>query len=189
MAAAIEERKANTTQGAAKRAALVSAMDLKNYEFNAHGVELGQFYDSAAVVSDGSALPVPTRDPDLYYEMSTVPGSHLPHAWVGDSTQRIAMMDLAPYRQWTLITGIAGDEWASAGDKVGHELGIPLQTIVIGPGREVTDLYYDWAKLREVKEGGVLLVRPDKHIAWRATSLPQDPEAALRSALTIILGR
>jgi 2,4-dichlorophenol 6-monooxygenase len=152
-------------------------------------VELGQFYDSAAVVSDGSTPPAPTRDPDLYYEMSTAPGSHLPHAWVGDNTRRLAMMDLAPYRQWTLITGIAGDEWASAGDKIGHELGIPLQTVVIGPGREVTDLYYDWAKLREVEESGVLLVRPDKHIAWRATSLPQDPEAALRTALTTILGQ
>ena len=65
------------------------------------------------------------------------------------------MMDLAPYRQFTLITGIAGDEWASAGDKIGHELGIPVQTVVIGPGREVTDLYYDWAKLREVEESGV----------------------------------
>src|SRR4029453_677942 len=46
MAARIEERKANTPAGAAKRAALVSAMELKHYEFNAHGVELGQFYES-----------------------------------------------------------------------------------------------------------------------------------------------
>ena len=164
-------------------------MDLKNYEFNAHGVELGQFYDSAAVVSDGSTPPAPTRDPELYYEMSTAPGSHLPHAWVGDNTRRVAMMDLAPYRRCTLITGIAGEAWASAGDKIGHDLGVPLQTVVIGPGREVTDLYYDWAKLREVEESGVLLVRPDKHIAWRAMSLPHDPEAALRTALTTILGR
>ena len=29
-------------------------MELKNYEFNAHGVELGQFYESTAVVGDGS---------------------------------------------------------------------------------------------------------------------------------------
>ncbi|HEY6576613.1 MAG TPA: phenol 2-monooxygenase, partial [Mycobacterium sp.] len=64
-----------------------------------------------------------------------------------------------------------------------------LQTVVIGPGREVTDLYYDWAKLREVEESGVLLVRPDKHIAWRTMSLPQDPEDALRTALTRILGQ
>ncbi|MEU1528779.1 FAD-dependent oxidoreductase [Streptomyces fagopyri] len=189
MAAAIEERKDNTPAGAAKRAALVRAMDLKNYEFNAHGVELGQFYTSSAVLSDGSALPAPTRDTDLYYEMSTVPGSHLPHAWVGDSSRRLALMDLAPYTRWTLLTGIAGEAWAQAGEKIAQELGVPLGTVVIGPGREVTDLYYDWAKLREVEESGVLLVRPDKHIAWRATTLPDNPEDQLRQALLSILGR
>ncbi|MGY4979807.1 FAD-dependent oxidoreductase [Streptomyces sp. 900105755] len=189
MAAAIEERKANTPAGAAKRAALVRAMDLKNYEFNAHGVELGQFYTSSAIVSDGSVPPVSERDRDLYYEMSTVPGSHLPHAWVGDSAHRKALMDLAPYDRWTLITGIAGERWEAAAEKVGQELGVPLATVVIGPGREVTDLYYDWAKLREVEESGVLLVRPDKHIAWRAMTLPDDPEGRLRDALAAVLGR
>ncbi|MFG2475842.1 FAD-dependent oxidoreductase [Streptomyces fagopyri] len=189
MAAAIEERKDNTPAGAAKRAALVRAMDLKNYEFNAHGVELGQFYTSSAVLSDGSTRPEPTRDTDLYYEMSTVPGSHLPHAWVGDSSRRLALMDLAPYTRWTLLTGIAGEAWAQAGEKIAQELGVPLGTVVIGPGREVTDLYYDWAKLREVEESGVLLVRPDKHIAWRATTLPENPEDQLRQALLSILGR
>ena len=189
MAAAIEERKANTPAGAAKRAALVDAMELKNYEFNAHGVELGQFYESAAVVPDGSTRPQPSRDPELYHEPSTVPGSHLPHAWVGDTMRKYAMMDLAPYDRFTLVTGVAGEAWASAADKIGHELGVPLETVVIGPGREVTDLYYDWAKLRGIDESGVLLVRPDKHIGWRAARLPADPEAALRHALAAILGR
>lgn len=185
----IEERKANTPEGAAKRAALVKAMELKNYEFNAHGVELGQFYESAAVVPDGSSRPEPTRDPELYYTPSTVPGSHLPHAWVGDNRQRLAMMDLAPYDRFTVITGIAGEAWADAATKVGAELGVPVETVVIGPGREVTDLYYDWAKLREVEESGALLVRPDKHVAWRSHALADDPEAALRDALTRVLGR
>jgi 2,4-dichlorophenol 6-monooxygenase len=184
----IEERKANTPEGLAKRAALVTAMELKNYEFNAHGVELGQFYESAAVVPDGSSRPEPTRDPDLYYEASTVPGAHLPHAWVGDNKVRLAMMDLAPYTRFTLITGIAGEAWQDAADKVAHELGVPLEAVVIGPGRTVTDLYYDWTKLRGVEESGALLVRPDKHIGWRAVSLPDDPEAALRDALVAILG-
>lgn len=189
MVAAIEERKANTPEGAAKRAALVKAMDLKNYEFNAHGVELGQFYTSAAVVSDGTSRPEPTRDPDLYYEASTVPGSHLPHAWVGDNAVRLAMMDLAPYDRFTLISGIAGEAWEEAAKQVSRELGVPLEAVIIGPGRAVTDLYYDWSKLREVEESGALLVRPDKHIVWRAHTLPEDPEAELRAALSQALGR
>ena len=185
----LEERKANTPAGAAKREALVKAMELKNYEFNAHGVDLGQFYESSAIVSDGSELPAPTRDPDLYHQVSTVPGSHLPHAWVGDSLHRRAAMDLAPYDRFTLITGIAGEAWAEAGAAVAEELGVPLETVVIGPGRAVNDLYYDWAKQREVGEEGVLLVRPDKHIGWRSMSLPEDPAGALRDALTSLLGR
>ncbi|MEU3612300.1 FAD-dependent monooxygenase [Streptomyces sp. NPDC006872] len=188
MQARIEERKANTPEGAAKRAALVAAMETKNYEFNAHGVELGQFYESTAVVSDGTR-PAPSRDEDLYHVMSTSPGAHIPHAWVGDHATRLALMDLAPYTRWTLITGIAGEDWSGAAEKVAQDLGIPLETVVIGPGREVTDLYYDWAKLREVEESGAILVRPDKHVAWRSMSLADDPEAALRGALAQILGK
>ena len=88
-----------------------------------------------------------------------------------------------------LLTGITGQAWKDAADKVGHELGVPVDAVVIGPGREVTDLYFDWARLREVAEDGVLLVRPDKHIGWRAHRLPADPEAALRDALRAILAR
>jgi 2,4-dichlorophenol 6-monooxygenase len=185
----IEERKANTPRGAAKRAALVQAMELKNYEFNAHGVEMGQFYESSAIVGDGTKRPVPARDPELYFEPTTVPGGRLPHAWVGDSSTRLSTLDLARYGQFTLFTGIAGEAWADAGAKVGIDLGIPLRSVIIGPGRPVTDLYYDWARLREVEEDGVLLVRPDKHIGWRSRALPGDPERALREALASLLGR
>jgi 2,4-dichlorophenol 6-monooxygenase len=194
MMAQIEERKADTPRGAAKRAALVEAMELKNYEFNAHGVEMGQFYASTAVVSDGSVLSEPERDPELYYQPSTVPGSKLPHAWVGassrvGSTRKLSTLDLAPYTRFTLITGIAGSAWASAAASVATELGVPLEAVIIGPGRAVTDIYYDWARIREVAEEGALLVRPDKHIGWRSMGLPEDPEAALRSAMVSLLSR
>jgi 2,4-dichlorophenol 6-monooxygenase len=150
---------------------------------------MGQFYVSDAVVSDGSARPQPVRDPQLYYEQSTVPGSHLPHAWVGDHRQRLAAMDIAPYSQFTLITGIAGQDWVDAAAKVAAALGITLEAVVIGPGRDVTDLYYDWAKVREIDESGALLIRPDKHIAYRATTLPSNPADELRAALEAVLGR
>src|SRR3546814_18580445 len=93
------------------------------------------------------------------------------------------MLDLAPYTRFTLFTGIAGEAWEDAARTVSADLGVEVETVVIGPGREITDLYYDWAKLREVEERGALLVRPDKHIGWRAHSLPQDPNRALGAAL------
>jgi 2,4-dichlorophenol 6-monooxygenase len=185
----IEERKLNTPRGAATRAALVEAMELKNYEFNAHGVELGQFYESTAIAGNGSKRPASTRDPELYFQPSTVPGSRLPHAWVGDSTRKLSTLDLAPMTRFTLLTGISGEAWISASEKVARDLGIPLEAVVIGPGREVTDIYFDWARLREVAEDGAILVRPDKHIGWRSMSLPDDPERALHAAMSSLLGR
>ena len=189
MVAAIEERKADTAAGREKRRALQEAMAVKHYEFNAHGVELGQHYASAAVVSDGSSLPTPTRDPELYYTPSTVPGSPLPHAWVGTSALKRSTLDLAPSTRFTVFTGVSGRAWADAAVAVGDELGVDLAGVVIGPGEPVTDLYYDWARLREIEEDGVLLVRPDKIIGWRSRAAVDDPRDALLAAMQQILGR
>lgn len=189
LAARIEERKDNSPAGAAKRAAVREAMELKNYEFNAHGVEMGQRYESTAVASDGTARPEPTRDPELYYEQSTYPGVRLPHAWVGDNERKYSTHDLAPYGRFTVITGITGEAWVAAAKNAADRLGVPLETVVIGPGRAVTDLYFDWAGLCGVAEDGSVLVRPDKHVGWRCHNLPADPEAELMTALTRILDR
>ena len=189
MHALIEARKDNTAEGAAKRQAIQAAMEIKNYEFNAHGVELGQHYDSSAIVGDGTSQPEPTRDPELYYEASTHPGGRLPHAWVGDSSRKLSTHDLAPYSQFTLFTGPTGQEWTTAAQKVSDQLGVTVNSVVIGPGQAITDLYFDWAKLRGVAEDGAVLVRPDKHVGWRADRLPTDPDDALHSAVSAILSR
>ena len=188
MRAAIDERKANTPAGRLKRAELKEAMELKNYEFNAHGVELGQFYESSAIVPDGRR-PEPARDPVLFYHPTTTPGARLPHVWVGDARRKLSTHDLAPYGRFTVLTGIAGEAWVPAAAAVAKRLDVPLAAVVIGPGRDVDDLYYDWADQREVEESGALLVRPDKHIGWRSDGPPDDPEEALASALRAILHR
>ena len=56
-------------------------------------------------------------------------------------------------------------------------------------GAELADETGRWAELREVGPAGALLVRPDRHVAFRAMELPADPEAALRSALDATLPR
>jgi 2,4-dichlorophenol 6-monooxygenase len=189
LAAGLADLAAATPAARANREALRQAMELKHYEFNTHGVELGQFYDSAAVAGDGSPRPVSERDPELYYQPSTVPGARLPHAWVGGARRTLSTLDLAPYGQFTLITGIGGQAWIDAAGKVGVLLGVTIGGVVIGPGQDVGDLYFDWAGLREVDEDGALLVRPDKHIGWRSQAIPADPEQALLAAMTAILDR
>jgi 2,4-dichlorophenol 6-monooxygenase len=190
MKSQLAELKADTKEGALKRQALAEALELKNYEFNAHGVELGQNYaGSSAVVSDGTTLPEPTRDAELYYEPHTTPGVRLPHCWVGDSANKLSTHDLARYSQFTLFTGKMGKAWVDAAQQVAERLGVSIVPVVIGAGEAVQDLYFDWMKLREVEEDGCVLVRPDTHVAWRSATLQEDPGAELEQVMRQVLHR
>ena len=185
----LEARRDNTPEAARQRAELRKALELKDYEFNAHGVELGQRYASNAVEPDGTPEPAYTRDPELYYHPTTWPGARLPHVWLGRAGRRVSTHDLAGKGRFCLLTGISGQAWADAAEKVATDLGIELAAHVIGPGREHIDLYEDWARAREVGEDGCVLVRPDMHVAWRAAGAVDDPAAELSRVLTAVLAR
>jgi 2,4-dichlorophenol 6-monooxygenase len=101
----------------------------------------------------------------------------------------VSTHDLAGKGRFALLTGISGQRWADAARRVSDRLGIEISALVIGPGREYTDLYDDWSRLREVSEAGCVLVRPDAHVAWRAAAMVADPESALLEALELILDR
>jgi len=179
----------NTPEAALQRVALRRALELKDYEFNAHGVELGQRYRSGAIVPDGSPEPAFTRDPELFYHPTTWPGARLPHCWLGDDGHRVSTHDLAGKGRFALLTGISGEPWVTAAQAVSEQLGIEIAAYAIGPGRRYTDLYEDWAREREVAEDGCVLVRPDAHVAWRAATLSEDPAGELRRALESVLDR
>jgi 2,4-dichlorophenol 6-monooxygenase len=185
----IAARADNTPEAAAQRADLRKALELKNYEFNAHGVELGHRYASTAVVADGTPEPGYDRDPELYYHPTTWPGARLPHVWLGRAGRRVSTHDLAGKGRFALFTGISGEAWAAAAEEVAAELGIELVAHVVGPGREHIDLYDDWARTREVGESGCVLVRPDAHVGWRRHDLAADPAAELTRVLRALLSR
>jgi 2,4-dichlorophenol 6-monooxygenase len=185
----VAARRDDTPEAAVQREKLRAAIELKNYEFNAHGVELGQRYHSAAVVADGTPEPGYAADPELYYHPTTWPGARLPHCWLGRDGQRVSTLDLAGKGRFALLTGISGSAWEQAARAASEASGVEVACFVIGPGREVTDLYDDWARLREVGEDGCVLIRPDAHVGWRAATLADDPEGELRAALSTILSR
>ncbi|MCE3555415.1 FAD-dependent monooxygenase [Pseudonocardia sp. RS11V-5] len=187
--ASMRARGDDTPEAAEQRIALRKALELKDYEFNAHGVELGQRYRSGAVVGDGTPEPEYDRDPELYYHPTTWPGARLPHCWLGRGGHKVSTHDVTGKGRFTVLTGIAGQAWADAAEAAARSLGIEVDAHVIGPGREYTDLYDDWARLREVSESGCVLVRPDAHVGWRAHELPADPERELTTALATLLAR
>jgi 2,4-dichlorophenol 6-monooxygenase len=184
----MEARKENTPAAAQQREQLRNAIGLKNYEFNAHGVELGQRYRSAAVVADGTPEPAFERDPELYYHATTWPGARLPHCWVALDGRRMSTLDLVGRGRFTLLTGIGGEPWVAAAQAIAQRTGVEIAAYEIGPGREVLDIYADWTRLSEIAESGAILVRPDAHVGWRSAELVSDPEAALTAAVESILG-
>jgi 2,4-dichlorophenol 6-monooxygenase len=113
----------------------------------------------------------------------------LPHCWLGRDGHKVSTHDLVGKGRFALLTGISGQRWAQASEGVAPALGIEIAAYVIGPGREYTDLYDDWARLREVGEDGCVLVRPDAHVAWRSASFVDEPERTLTDVLALVLDR
>src|SRR5215213_2309950 len=105
MHANMEARKEGTPEAAEQRQKLREAIELKNYEFNAHGVEFNQRYRSAAVVSDRTPEPAYERDPELYYHPTTWPGVRLPHCWLGYEGRKVSTLDLAGKGRFALFAG------------------------------------------------------------------------------------
>ena len=185
----IDARRDNTPEGAKRRAELKTALELKDYEFNAHGVELGQRYASCAVAKDGTPEPAMTRDPELYYHPTTWPGARLPHVWLGKDGFKVSTKDISGKGRFALLTGISGEKWADAAKKVSAELGVDIDVHVIGPGREYTDVYEDWTRVREVQEDGCVLVRPDQYVAWRSMDGKSISGNGLLDAMKSVLNR
>ena len=175
-------------EGVARRAALYQALELKNTEFNAQGLEMNQRCVSAAVVPDPQAgEEVWKRDPVLYLQATTRPGAKIPHAWLIDAGgRRVSTLDLVGKGRFTLVTGIAGTHWVDAAQVLARPW---LDTRVIGrPG--ALDAYGSWHAVREIDEAGALLVRPDGVVAWRSRHAAVDAEQArqaLAQALAVVL--
>lgn len=174
-------------EGEARRRALSDALALMDYQFNAQGVELGYRYRGGASVGDGTPEPGSSRDPELYYDPTTWPGAHLPHAWLDDGQQRVSTLDLVPPVGFSLLTGIGGDDWSNAAATAARELGVPVEVHQIGTRSGPKDVYGDWAEVRGVSAAGAILVRPDRHVAWRSEDLPDVASKRLIEVLRAIL--
>jgi 2,4-dichlorophenol 6-monooxygenase len=175
--------------GEARRTALAKAVEHTDYQFNAHGVEVGYRYRSGAIAGDGTAEPTPTRDPELYYEPTTWPGAHLPHAWLDDGGRRLSTYDIAGDGRFVLITGIGGEPWRDEAEHVAAQLGVRIDVAFIGTQDGYTDCYGDWRRQAEVGESGCVLVRPDLFVGWRAASADPGHTGKLRTVMEMLLAR
>lgn len=189
---ALDNLNAPTEEGVRRREQLEDALQLKEHEWNAEGVEKNQRYVSDAVIPDPS-LPeeeVWERDVELYHQPTTRPGAKLPHAWLVDHHgRRVSTLDVVGKGRFTLVTGQAGVAWREAAEQLGLDF---LDVVQVGTDPDAQDPYHDWHRRREIHEAGALLVRPDAVIAWRCPEAVWDAGQAhtlLTEAVDRVLDR
>ncbi|KAH7341221.1 FAD binding domain-containing protein [Pyrenochaeta sp. MPI-SDFR-AT-0127] len=181
---------ANSPESEKRRAGFEEIIRLQNKRSNALGIQLGKRYeDSSCILTDETPFPKLQRDPILCYEPTTHPGSYLPHAFVEYERHQISTLDIIPHGKFGLLVGIGGSPWIAAAARISRELGIDLSAYAVGYRCKYDDVLGQWSAVREIRDTGVLLVRPDRYIAWRSLDDCCDVVTVLRSVFLQILDR
>ncbi|KAL3481006.1 FAD binding domain-containing protein [Aspergillus californicus] len=192
----VEERKTALSElsqvnesGQNRRRALHEAVRHTRHEFHGLGIEMNQRYSGPGVyLADETDPFVPVDNPVLYYEPSTYPGCRLPHVWLNKATPEdpVSSIDLAGHGAFTLFTGVGGEAWKEAANTVALKLKVPLNAHCIGFREDWTDVYFEWERIRGVAESGVVLVRPDRFVAWRAVEVLPSTDACARKLTEVM---
>jgi hypothetical protein len=186
------ELSAPTAAGRERRKKLKETVAYTAHEFGGIGIEMNQWYESAAVYmkDEKEARRPPPKDPVLQYQMSTFPGSRLPHAWINRRKpgKPISTIDLVGQGAFAVLTGIGGEKWKAAAVKAAGKFGIEINVHSIGWTMDWEDMYGDWADRREIDEDGVIVCRPDRTVCWRSMEMREDAEEALEKAVGSVLG-
>jgi hypothetical protein len=97
------------------------------------------------------------------YTPSSVPGCRTPHLWREDGSSLYDAMG----PEFTLLRFDPAVDVAEL-EAAARKRGVPLK--VLDVERPNTAIFYD---------GGLVLSRPDQHVAWRGHRLPADPLALI----------
>ena len=89
---------------------------------------------------------------------------------------------------FALLTGCGGEDWLAAAAAVSAAVGVPIDVHVIGTPDGLLDPYSEWAGRREVESSGCVLVRPDRHVAWRSRRIDASSTDELLVAVQRALG-
>ena len=184
----MDERKQNSPKAEKQRQALREAIAFKKYEFDAHGVEMNHRYKSNSVLTGGDKEPEFKKDKELFYQPTTYPGARIPHAWVYDKTGvKHSLLDLCGKGNFSIFTGIGGEEWLKAAKNIETQLGIKIQCNIIGPDQDFEDHAGEWSSIREISDSGLILVRPDQHICLRSKEMISNSSEKLMDVMKKIL--
>lgn len=182
----------DTSEGRRRRAEASAAVAENALDYSQLNIEAGYSYASGALVPDGTPPP-DGHQSSITYVPTARPGHHLPHLWVTRDGSRISTHDLVVHDGLTLLVrDSAASAWADALKAASPFLAAPVAVAVVGPSDGVREpggstAVDSWTVLSGTAEDGALLVRPDRHVAWRTPTMPADPADALINAVTLVV--
>jgi hypothetical protein len=142
--------------------------DMNVGQYCCGGLNFGYFYDGSPLIFyDGEAHPSYTM---ASFTPSTVPGCRLPHIWLRDGQSVYDVLG----RDYTLLRFDPALDVSALVDAAAAE-GFPLTLVDVDTSQAIERYKYP-----------LLIVRPDRHIAWRGFTLdlrPADMIARLRGDL------
>ena len=168
--------------GQSQRSHIQRAIDTQDMEFRSHDLDLGFTYGQGASIPDGTE-PYPLDPTGRIYTPTSRPGHRLPHAWIGKQDAVLSTHDLLILSEhdFVIITDENGDAWFEAAAEISKttkwRIGAAKIRVRTSPNSsdskcEGPDVYYDledqWYHVKEVGDGGAILVRPDNFVAWRS---------------------
>jgi hypothetical protein len=137
------------------------AYEINVQQYACAGLNFGTYYDRSPVIAyDGAEHPAYTMNS---YTPSSVPGCRTPHLWCEDGSSLYDAMG----PEFTLLRFDPAVDVAEL-EAAARKRGVPLKVLDIE--RPNTAIFYD---------GGLVLSRPDQHVAWRGDRLPADPLALI----------
>ena len=125
------------------------------------GLNFGYFYaDSPVIAYDGAAHPAYSMG---RFESSSVPGCRAPHFWLRDGRSLYDALGDG--------YGLIRFDWSEAVEGLlaaAKQRGVPLKVLDV-----------DDAEAAALYGKRLVLVRPDRHVAWRADAEPRNPLALI----------
>ena len=137
------------------------AYEINVQQYACAGLNFGTYYDRSPIIAyDGAEHPAYTMD---RYTPSTVPGCRTPHLWREDGGSLYDAMG----PEFTLLRFDTAIDVAPI-ERAARDRNVPLGVIDIALPADAG-----------FEPGGLVLSRPDQHVAWRGKNLPSDPLALI----------
>ena len=136
------------------------AYEINVQQYACAGLNFGTYYDASPIIAyDGSEHPAYTMSS---YTPSSVPGCRTPHLWCADGRSLYDAMG----PEFTLLRFDRATDVAPLEAAARHR-GVPLKLLDL---ETPSAAFYGH---------GLVLSRPDQHVAWRGNELPADPLALI----------